>query len=90
MRTSAAERMRRFDFAQRKAVIAIVMALAVLLSVCSAKAEAQTDAPAAFIGAVACAGCHAPETERWKTSHHALAMQKAAPPRSSAISPISR
>jgi cytochrome c553 len=77
MRTSAAERMRRFDFAQRKAVIAIVMALAGLLSVCSAKAEAQTDAPAAFIGAEACAGCHAPETERWKTSHHALAMQKA-------------
>jgi tetratricopeptide (TPR) repeat protein len=68
--------MRRFDFAQRMAVIAIVMALAGLLSVCSAKAEAQTDAPAAFIGAEACAGCHAPETERWKTSHHALAMQK--------------
>jgi Cytochrome c554 and c-prime len=59
------------------AVIAIVMALAGLLSVCSAKAEAQTDAPATFIGAEACASCHAPETERWKTSHHALAMQKA-------------
>jgi cytochrome c553 len=43
---------------------AIFIALAGLLSVCSAKAEAQTDAPATFIGAEACAGCHAPETER--------------------------
>jgi Flp pilus assembly protein TadD len=32
---------------------------------------------ATFIGAEACAGCHRLETERWKTSHHALAMQKA-------------
>ena len=48
-----------------------------LLSVHSAKADAQTDTPATFVGAEACAGCHAPETERWKTSHHALAMQKA-------------
>ena len=32
---------------------------------------------ATFVGAESCAGCHAPETERWKTSHHALAMQKA-------------
>ncbi len=32
---------------------------------------------ATFVGAETCAGCHAPETERWKTSHHALAMQKA-------------
>jgi tetratricopeptide (TPR) repeat protein len=31
-----------------------------------------------FAGAKACAACHAPEAERWKTSHHALAMQKAA------------
>ncbi len=32
---------------------------------------------ATFVGAETCAGCHAPETERWKTSHHALGMQKA-------------
>jgi hypothetical protein len=25
---------------------------------------------ATFVGAESCAGCHAPETERWKTSHH--------------------
>jgi predicted CXXCH cytochrome family protein len=77
MRGSAAERMRRFDFALRKAVIAIVMAVASLLCFHSAKADAQTDTPAAFVGAKACSGCHATEAERWKNSHHALAMQKA-------------
>ena len=30
-----------------------------------------------FAGYGACASCHAAQTERWKTSHHALAMQKA-------------
>lgn len=64
-------------FIRFQAVIAIVVAVAGLLSVHSAKADAQTDASAKFVGAQACAGCHAPETERWKTSHHALAMQKA-------------
>jgi hypothetical protein len=59
-------------FIRFQAVFAIVVAAAGLLSVHSAKAEEQTDAPATFIGAEACAGCHAPETERWKTSHHAL------------------
>jgi Flp pilus assembly protein TadD len=33
--------------------------------------------PARFIGAEACVGCHPVEAERWKGSHHALAMQKA-------------
>jgi cytochrome c553 len=64
-------------FIRSPAVTAIVMVLTGLLSVCSAKAEAHTDAPATFIGAEACAGCHAAETERWKTSHHAHAMQRA-------------
>ena len=59
------------------AVIAIIMALEGLLLVYSAKAETPTDTPATFVGAAACAGCHAAETERWQTSHHALAMQKA-------------
>jgi len=30
-----------------------------------------------YVGAEACAGCHAPETGAWKTSQHALAMQHA-------------
>ena len=38
--------------------------------------SAQTTAPA-YVGAQACAGCHAAETDAWKGSHHALAMQPA-------------
>jgi Flp pilus assembly protein TadD len=64
-------------FIRFQAGFAIVVAAAGLYSVHSAKAEPQTDAPATFVGAQACAGCHAPEADRWKNSHHALAMQKA-------------
>jgi hypothetical protein len=35
----------------------------------------SADEPAGYLGAPACAGCHAPEFEAWKSSHHALAMQ---------------
>ncbi|HTV34523.1 MAG TPA: tetratricopeptide repeat protein [Methylocella sp.] len=66
-------------FIRLTAVIAIILAFAGLFSVDSAKAETPTGTPATFVGAAACAGCHAAETERWKTSHHALAMQKATP-----------
>jgi Flp pilus assembly protein TadD len=38
---------------------------------------AYSDEPARYVGGQVCAGCHAAETERWKGSHHALAMQKA-------------
>ena len=48
-------------FIRFQAVFAIVVAAAGLLSVHSAKAEPQTDALAKFVGAQACAGCHAPE-----------------------------
>ncbi|MBB1087242.1 cytochrome C [Lysobacter sp. SG-8] len=34
-------------------------------------------ADAHYVGADTCAGCHAPETEAWKTSQHARAMQHA-------------
>ena len=34
---------------------------------------------ATFVGAAACAGCHADETLNWTISHHAQAMQKATP-----------
>jgi predicted CXXCH cytochrome family protein len=65
-------------FIRCPAVIAIVMELAGSLSVGSAQAEAQTDTtPVTFVGAAGCAGCHAAETQRWNSSHHALAMQKA-------------
>ncbi|MGO9675410.1 MAG: multiheme c-type cytochrome [Methylocella sp.] len=43
-------------------------------------ADEQTKrAEAAFVGAVACAGCHAAETQSWSGSHHAEAMRKATP-----------
>ena len=59
-------------------LIAIALVFAGLLSIPSAPADAQTtDALATFVGAQACANCHAAETKRWATSHHALAMQKA-------------
>jgi predicted CXXCH cytochrome family protein len=35
------------------------------------------DQPAAYVGAQACAGCHAAQFDAWKGSHHASAMQKA-------------
>jgi predicted CXXCH cytochrome family protein len=38
---------------------------------------AHADEPASYIGGEVCSGCHAAEAERWKGSHHALAMQKA-------------
>ena len=38
-----------------------------------------TDAPATFVGAAACAGCHAAETEAWHGSQHDQAMQEATP-----------
>src|SRR5689334_18204504 len=38
---------------------------------------ALAEEPAKFIGGQACSGCHAAETESWRGSHHALAMQKA-------------
>jgi Tfp pilus assembly protein PilF len=39
--------------------------------------NACADEQAAHIGGKVCSGCHAAEAERWKGSHHALAMQNA-------------
>jgi hypothetical protein len=39
--------------------------------------NAGADQPAAYVGAQACAGCHAAQFDAWKGSHHASAMQKA-------------
>ena len=38
---------------------------------------ASAEEPPSFVGAQACAGCHAAEFDAWKGSHHALAMQPA-------------
>ncbi len=43
----------------------------------TAAASSPAVGPAQYVGAETCAGCHAPETEAWKTSQHALAMQHA-------------
>jgi Flp pilus assembly protein TadD len=43
----------------------------------SAQAYAQASDAAKYVGVEICAGCHQTQVERWKTSHHALAMEKA-------------
>jgi Cytochrome c554 and c-prime len=57
----------------RRSATVISFALA---SVCVTP-DAYADEPASYVGGQVCAGCHAVETEAWKGSHHALAMQKA-------------
>ena len=91
MRCRAFARNRRLHVATRMSIIAGIICVAIVSFAHPANAEAQKDTPADFVGAAACAGCHAAETERWKTSHHALAMQKATRhARSSAISAMQR
>ncbi len=50
----------------------LLAALAFCLPARLARAE-----DARFVGSAACAECHASETQSWRSSHHALAMQKA-------------
>src|SRR5713101_5980898 len=54
-------------------------AIVVLIALASATIgpDAHADEPAKIVGGQVCSGCHASEAERWKGSHHALAMQKA-------------
>jgi predicted CXXCH cytochrome family protein len=59
-------------FIQRAAAIASV---ALCVAVVAATSAANADAPSAYIGAQACAGCHAAQAASWGRSHHALAMQ---------------
>ena len=42
-------------------------------------AGAQSNGVAKYVGAEACATCHKAQAADWRTSHHALAMQKATP-----------
>jgi tetratricopeptide (TPR) repeat protein len=51
----------------------------VLLALASAwiGPSAYPDEAASYVGGHVCASCHVAETERWKGSHHALAMQPA-------------
>jgi predicted CXXCH cytochrome family protein len=52
------------------AALAAVILAALLGPVAAAAAE-----PASYVGAAACAGCHAAQFDAWKGSHHAMAMQ---------------
>ena len=58
---------------------AIVAATISPANVMSVPAHAQTAIAAKYVGVEVCAGCHQTQAEHWKTSHHALAMQKATP-----------
>ena len=61
-------------------IAALTAAIVVLSSfVILAPKRAQADDPvkATYVGVEVCAGCHQMQAERWKTSHHALAMEKA-------------
>src|ERR1035437_4500151 len=70
---------RKFPFRTRstswKRAAVIIVYSACLMS---APVRAQNDA-AKYVGVEVCAGCHQTQAERWKTSHHALAMEKATP-----------
>ncbi len=52
------------------------MGLAAALAGCSDLAPPPSPPPA-FVGSGSCIGCHVEEGERWRDSHHALAMQEA-------------
>jgi predicted CXXCH cytochrome family protein len=61
------------------ALRALVLIAAIAAASCRRQASPRPPvaAPSAYAGAAACAGCHAGETALWRTSDHALAMQKA-------------
>ena len=52
---------------------------ALLLAMAWASGALAANAPATFVGAAACAGCHAAETQAWHGSQHDQAMQEATP-----------
>jgi predicted CXXCH cytochrome family protein len=59
-------------FARHATIVALFVLASGLV-----RPDARADEPASFVGGQVCSGCHATEAERWKGSHHALAMQKA-------------
>jgi Tfp pilus assembly protein PilF len=52
-------------------------ARAIALTLVYVVPHALADEPVKFVGGQVCSGCHAAETESWRGSHHALAMQQA-------------
>jgi len=58
-------------FVRRSATIVVLALSSACISL-----DVYADEPAGFVGGQVCVGCHVAETEAWKGSHHALAMQK--------------
>jgi predicted CXXCH cytochrome family protein len=67
------------DYRNLMAAVAALITVLCIYLIPVAPARAQADDLAQYAGVEICAGCHQKETERWKASHHALAMQKATP-----------
>ena len=60
-------------------MIAAIIILSSFVIMAPRHAQADDAVKASYVGAEVCAGCHQTQAERWKTSHHALAMEKATP-----------
>jgi len=70
--------LRRWRLAGVLATAAIVLAVPLHLAVRALGAPRSAPAPSAqYVGSERCKSCHQKEYERWKGSHHALAMQAA-------------
>ena len=61
------------------ATIAAIVMLSGFVFMTAKCARADDAVKATYVGVEACSGCHKTQAERWKTSHHALAMEKATP-----------
>ena len=59
--------------------MAIVATTAIVTCKILALDCAQAADAAKYVGVEVCTGCHQTEAERWRTSHHAMAMEKATP-----------
>jgi tetratricopeptide (TPR) repeat protein/mono/diheme cytochrome c family protein len=67
---------RRLLWALALAALAVAAAVILLLPA-PGQGIASGPPPLAYVGAGACAECHAEETERWRSSHHSQATQEA-------------
>ncbi len=61
----------------RRAALLAALLAAIIAGVGFAMAGAAGDSVPRHVGAAACAECHPRQTEQWRGSHHALAMQEA-------------
>jgi predicted CXXCH cytochrome family protein len=59
--------------------VATAVIIVLFASLMPVSARAQIGSAAKYVGIEVCADCHQMQAERWKKSHHALAMEKATP-----------